>query len=332
MGAHLVTGYAGKEHITAADQGLYNAGTLGTGKYVLPIGSMFEASIITNNLVKIKDGCLVNQGRNINIAVNDYEECEIDNGIQALKRNDLIVIRYEKNADTGIETASTIVIKGVSGETAVDPEYTKGNIFNGDNVDDFPLYRVKLDGLNITAVEPLFNTIVSFKTLADTVASLNKGLTNLNTNLDGKAPKSHASTGTGYGVGSGSNYGHCKTINNLTASKYVNGESLSAYQGAVLKSYIDVMCGGDGNTGQTGEALRLLGKSSANCVYGNYNFGIYFVEGSEVGLPLTGYTGFLITLRWTTSRIVKILFLVNAYTYIMSQENDGTVVSSWTRL
>ena len=183
MGAHLITGYAGKEHITAADQGLYNAGTLGTGKYVLPIGSMFEASIITNNLVKIKDGCLVNQGRNINIAVNDYEECEIDNGIQALKRNDLIVIRYEKNADTGIETASTIVIKGVSGETAVDPEYTKGNIFNGDNVDDFPLYRVKLDGLNIIAVEPLFNTIVSFKTLADTVASLNKGYANLNTNL-----------------------------------------------------------------------------------------------------------------------------------------------------
>lgn len=184
MGAHCITGYAGKEHITAADQGMYNAGTLGTGKYVLPIGSMFEAVTITNNLIKIKDGCLVNQGRNINIAVNDYEECEIDNGIQALKRNDLIVIRYEKNADTGIETASTIVIKGVSGETAVDPEYTEGNIFNGDNVDDFPLYRVKLEGLNITAVEPLFNTIVSFKGLIDMVDSLNEGLTNLNTNLD----------------------------------------------------------------------------------------------------------------------------------------------------
>lgn len=177
MGAHLITGYAGKEHITAADQGLYNAGTLGDGKYVLPIGSMFEAVTITNNLVKIKDGCLVNQGRNINIAVNDYEECEIDNGIQALKRNDLIVIRYEKNADTGIETASTIVIKGVSGETAVDPECTTGNIFNGDNVDDFPLYRVKLEGLNITAVEPLFNTMVSFKTLIKMVNSLSDKLT-----------------------------------------------------------------------------------------------------------------------------------------------------------
>lgn len=304
MGAHLITGYAGKEHITAADQGLYNAGTLGTGKYVLPVGNMFAASVITNNLVKIKDGCLVNQGRNINIAVNDYEECEIDNGIQALKRNDLIVIRYEKNADTGIETASTIVIKGVSGETAVDPEYTTGNIFASDNVDDFPLYRVKLEGLNITAVEPLFNAIVSFKSLMDSVASLNKDL------------KKKISTDD--------------IVNNLTSD--LKNKPLAAYQGKVLKSYIDVMCGGDGNTGQTGETLRLLGKSDTNCVYGNYNFGIYFVDGSEEGLPLTGYSGFLITLRWTTSRMVKVLFLVNAYTYVMAQENDGTVVSSWSQL
>lgn len=119
-------------------------------------------------------------------------------------------------------------------------------------------------------------------------------------------------------------------VNNLTSD--LKNKPLAAYQGKVLKSYIDVMCGGDGNTGQTGEALRLLGKSDTNCVYGNYNFGIYFVDGSEEGLPLTGYSGFLITLRWTTSRMVKVLFLVNAYTYVMAQENDGMVVSSWSQL
>ena len=171
MGAHLITGYGGKEHITAADQGGYNAGTLGSGKYVLPLGSVFSYEIISNNLVKIRDGELVNQGRHINIPVNDYEECEIDNGIQALKRNDLIVIRYEKNPDTGIESANMVVIKGVSGEIAVDPDYITGNIFNGDNTDDFPLYRIKLNGLNITAVEPLFNTIISFKSLLDLVGN-----------------------------------------------------------------------------------------------------------------------------------------------------------------
>lgn len=96
-----------------------------------------------------------------------------------------------------------------------------------------------------------------------------------------------------------------------------------------IVSNISILNGGSGTTGQTGEAMRLLGKSEANCIYGDYNFGIYFVTGSEEGLPIAGYAGFLITLRWSTSRMVKVLFLVNAYTYVMSQENDGTVVSSW---
>lgn len=55
----------------------------------------------------------------------------------------------------------------------------------------------------------------------------------------GKAPKSHASTATTYGVGTTSNYGHVKTINGLTKTAYANGEALSAYQGAVLKGMFD---------------------------------------------------------------------------------------------
>jgi len=50
----------------------------------------------------------------------------------------------------------------------------------------------------------------------------------------GKAPNSHASSDTTYGVGTTANYGHCKTINGLTQSSHVNGNALSAYQGKVL--------------------------------------------------------------------------------------------------
>ena len=49
-------------------------------------------------------------------------------------------------------------------------------------------------------------------------------------------PKSHASSDTTYGVGTGSNYGHCKTRNNLTANSYTAGEALSAYQGYVINN------------------------------------------------------------------------------------------------
>lgn len=159
MGAHLVTGYAGENHITAADQGQYNAGTIGTGRYVLETGSMFGAEIKSNNLIRIKDGDLVNQGRHISIAPDDYVDCAIDNGLQAVKRNDLIVMRYAQNPDTLVETAQVVVIKGVSGDIALDPSYTTGDILSGAQTDDFPLYRVSLDGLNITGVEQLFTTV-----------------------------------------------------------------------------------------------------------------------------------------------------------------------------
>ena len=56
---------------------------------------------------------------------------------------------------------------------------------------------------------------------------------------DYSAPIDHASESTTYGQGTETKYGHCKTINNVTSASYVAGESLSAYQGAVLKGEID---------------------------------------------------------------------------------------------
>lgn len=53
------------------------------------------------------------------------------------------------------------------------------------------------------------------------------------------AQKSHSSSTTEYGVGSSSQYGHNKVIDNLNSSQFVAGESLSAYQGNVLKNLIN---------------------------------------------------------------------------------------------
>ncbi len=61
----------------------------------------------------------------------------------------------------------------------------------------------------------------------------------VNTALSGKAPTSHASSATTYGVGTTSNYGHVKTVNDLTQSSHSNGTALSAYQGKVLKDLVD---------------------------------------------------------------------------------------------
>lgn len=52
------------------------------------------------------------------------------------------------------------------------------------------------------------------------------------------APNNHASSSSQYGLGTGSNYGHGKGINNLTTSTYRDGEFLAAYQGYVLDNKI----------------------------------------------------------------------------------------------
>lgn len=165
MGAHIVTGHAGKEHVTSADAGALNAGIVGSGKYVLKTGNQFAAEIVSNNLIKVKSGDLVNQGRHMRIDANDYEEVTIQNGAQSVKRNDLIVMRYKKDTSTLIETAEIVVIKGTAGATATDPTYTSGDILAGATQDDFPLYRVELNGLNIEKVTPLFSTVPNLNEL-----------------------------------------------------------------------------------------------------------------------------------------------------------------------
>ena len=153
---HLITGYAGKPHVTSASDGALNAGIYGRGKYILNMGEKFAYEIISNNLIKIKSGFAINQGRKIEIAINDYEEVTIDNGLQGMKRCDLIVLRYEKNSDSGIETASLVVIKGTSTDAYTEPAYTEGDILAGKAVDDILLYKVFINGLSIENIESAF--------------------------------------------------------------------------------------------------------------------------------------------------------------------------------
>lgn len=60
---------------------------------------------------------------------------------------------------------------------------------------------------------------------------------------NGKAPTSHASTGTGYGVATTANYGHTKIVQNLTTNDG-NGLALGAGQGKALKAQIDGIVAG----------------------------------------------------------------------------------------
>lgn len=164
MSLHLVTGYAGKAHVTSADQGAFNASIYGAGDIVFEVGKQFDVSVISNNLIRILDGEILMQGRHVILKRNTYEEVTIANGLQGLNRNDLIVARYTKDASTGVENVAFVVIQGVSTDgNASDPEYTTGNILEGNCLlHDMPLYRIPLNGLNIGTPVKLFNTAGDF--------------------------------------------------------------------------------------------------------------------------------------------------------------------------
>lgn len=85
---------------------------------------------------------------------------------------------------------------------------------------------------NITEKEDKFNKVTSISSSStDTQYPSAKLVYN---QLNTKAPTSHASSSSTYGLATSSNYGHTKIINNLTQSSNQNGTALSAYQGKVL--------------------------------------------------------------------------------------------------
>lgn len=147
---HLITGYAGKEHITSSDQASFNASVFGEGNYVFNKGNKLKATPETATSVTISDGDLILDGRHIRIT--DTETVEFDSGIDCLKRIDLITVRYTQDLNTGVESAEIKVIKGVPSTNPAVPETSDR---------DFVLYSVTFNGFVLESIEQKFEIIMS---------------------------------------------------------------------------------------------------------------------------------------------------------------------------
>ena len=170
----IITGYTGKPHVTSEQDRDVNIGVVGKGSYVLQTGMQLAAEVSSNNEIKIRDGVLMHQGCTASIKKNTYDSLIIINGSQGMKRIDLIVARYEKNQDNGIESLDLKVIQGTPAEsTPTVPEYTEGDIQAGDYVADMPMYQVIIDGLNITEVKKVFEVAPCIDAMKKEIAELN---------------------------------------------------------------------------------------------------------------------------------------------------------------
>ena len=171
MGVQLVTGYGGKPHITPKQTALFNAGIITDDDYVLNTGNMLEARILSANELSIGTGDVVMQGRHITCP--DPTTISIPSGTTGYNRIDLIVLRYEKDPNTGIEDVNWVVLSGVPTEgKALDPTYIHQDILEENNIsNDLPVYRVEINGMVPKEPELLLPVLRSLESVIEELAS-----------------------------------------------------------------------------------------------------------------------------------------------------------------
>jgi hypothetical protein len=155
--AHLITGRAGYAHVTAADEAKINKALYGDTEAVVKYGNNLAITMPSSNTVVIDTGLIYMQGRWIDIP--SAESLSYENGNAGMNRRDLVVLQYSADPDTGVETAKLIIKKGTPSAEATDPELTTGDIDNGALVNEMPLYRISLTGINAGDPEKLFKVM-----------------------------------------------------------------------------------------------------------------------------------------------------------------------------
>lgn len=168
----IIAGYVGEPHVTSQQERNTNIGIFGSNAHIIGgVNSELEATVVSANLVEISDGMIVCEGCTAEIPRGTNDSLVIENGEQGMKRIDLIVARYTRNGNTAAESMELAVIKGTSAANdPVAPSYNTGLIADGDSPVDFPIYRVNLNGISITSVDPLVEKI----NIAQAISALQK--------------------------------------------------------------------------------------------------------------------------------------------------------------
>ena len=155
MALDLVTGYQGKNHVTAEQWADFNRGVYGDAA-ILPIGNRMQVEIQTANQITVKDGTGVFDGRQVYFGYGESENIAIESGTQEMLRNDIVVIEYTKDESTGVESAAFKVIAGTpAASDPADPSYQDMDIRTGVFVSQKPFCRVRLNGVAIEGVDML---------------------------------------------------------------------------------------------------------------------------------------------------------------------------------
>lgn len=140
---------------------------------VFAIGDRMKATVINNNQVRVGNGILCVGGHIGRTVYGDYSDMTIENGEISKNRNDIITAIFSTTGEKGIDKFKIEVKKGTPGDVAEDPEITKENLYEGGKLRELPLWRVKLEGINIIGVEQMFKIIPKIPDLEEMIESVN---------------------------------------------------------------------------------------------------------------------------------------------------------------
>ena len=171
----IVSGRTGKPHVTSQQFRQLIEGTVGQESCILTSGENLEPELASNNSLKIRSGMLAHHGNISSVKIGTYDAVNLSNGSQGMKRIDLVVCRYTRNAETEVESCNWVVIMGTPvSSNPVAPTYTVGNLQEGDLVDDCPVFEVHYDGINVTEVRKILSVAPNLAELNSKLNILNK--------------------------------------------------------------------------------------------------------------------------------------------------------------
>lgn len=179
----IVSGRTGSPHVTSQQFQQMLEGILGQDSYILTSGENLKPELSSNNLLKIRSGMMCHHGCISCVEIGTYDEVTLTNGSHGMQRIDLVVNRYTRNTETEVEKCEWKVITGTAkASSPAVPTYTKGNLQEGDLVDECPVFEIHYNGINVTEVKSLLS-------VAGSLAELN-----------GKLEKKTDTTTLGFGV------------------------------------------------------------------------------------------------------------------------------------
>ncbi|MEX3029610.1 hypothetical protein [[Clostridium] scindens] len=184
MAMELVTGYAGKAHVTSYQDAAIQAGIVGVDNGVLSyVGQGMKAVATSANNIRIYDGVALIGGKAVVIDRDTYQDVAIANGTVGKYRNDIIYIKYTKDAFTGVESVTFDVKQGAAGNSGIDPALTTNNLYStGTLTSEIPFKRVRLNGLAIESVENMHDNVPS---LTELNRNLSEGFSPLTSDSNG---------------------------------------------------------------------------------------------------------------------------------------------------